>query len=148
MLDNKLKIIIGSDHAGYKLKDFLKKKLEDKYYKVTDIGTFSEDSMDYPDIAHKVAAQIAHQNFDFGILICGSGNGVAMAANRHNGVRAALCWNEETARLARSHNNAAIICLPARFIDFELAAKLAEIFLTTVFEGGRHLKRVEKIDCF
>ncbi|MCC6384424.1 MAG: ribose 5-phosphate isomerase B [Bacteroidia bacterium] len=141
-----MQIIIGSDHAGFLLKEELKTFLKDKKYSVTDAGTYSADSVDYPDFAHAVAGEVEKMN-SIGILICGSGNGVAMAANKHQGIRAALCWTEEIARLARQHNNANILCLPARFISRNLAVTLTEVFLSTAFEGGRHERRVAKINC-
>ena len=115
-------------------------------HQVNDFVPFSENSVDYPDFSHPLAAGVENQQFDLGILICGSGNGVAMTANKHNGVRAALCWNEELT-LARQHNNANVLCLPARYISFEEVKKFTEIFITTEFEGGRHERRVNKISC-
>ena len=145
MSDKETKIIIGSDHAGYKLKEFLKKNLSNDNYIIKDIGTFSEESMDYPDIAHPLAETIAMGEYNLGILVCGSGNGMAMAANRHKGVRAAVCWNEELTRLARQHNNANVLALPGRFLDFDEAYEMTKVFLNTEFEGGRHERRVNKI---
>lgn len=141
------KIAIGGDHAGYEYKEQLRKYLEEKGYEVKDFGPFSEDSVDYPDFAHPIAEAVAGGSQDAGILICGSGNGVAMTANKHQGIRAALCWNEELAALARQHNKANILCLPSRFVAYELAEKMAGTFLTTEFEGGRHDRRVDKIKC-
>lgn len=141
------KIAIGGDHAGYEYKEQLRKHLEEKGYEVKDFGPFSADSVDYPDFAHPIAEAVANSSQDAGILICGSGNGVAMTANKHQGIRAALCWNEELAALARQHNKANILCLPSRFVPYELAEKMAGTFLTTEFEGGRHDRRVEKIKC-
>jgi len=138
-------IAIGSDHAGFKIKEFLKQKLVLQGYKFKDFGTFSEESMDYPDVAHPLAKAIQKGTFKTGILICGSGNGVAMAANKYTGIRAAVCWNEDIVKLARQHNDANILTLPARFIDQEQAVILTDFFLHTNFEGGRHLSRVEKI---
>jgi len=146
MFDKQSTIVIGSDHAGYKLKEYIKANLEEEDYILEDIGTFSEESMDYPDVAHPLAEALAKGQYKIGILLCGSGNGMAIAANRHKGVRAALCWDNEITRLARVHNDANIIALPARFIEFDHAFELVHIFLNTDFEGGRHLKRVEKID--
>ncbi len=142
----KQKLTIGCDHAGFELKEKLKKHLESKYV-VNDKGTFNTDSVDYPDFAHAVAGAIEKHETEFGILLCGSANGVAIAANKHKGVRAAICWNEEIAALARQHNDANIICIPARFINEQTAFTMTEKFLNTAFEGGRHAKRRDKIDC-
>lgn len=140
-------LIIGSDHAGFPYKEKLKRELEHQGHQVKDVGTHSEESADYPDFAHPVAQAVEAKEAEFGILICGSGNGVAMAANKHQGIRAALCWNEELASLARQHNNANVICIPARFVSDTEAAKIARKFLETPFEGGRHERRVNKITC-
>lgn len=142
-----LKVAIGGDHAGFEYKASIVKKLESQGYVVKDFGPFSEASVDYPDYVHPLSNAIEKGEFDLGIVICGSGNGVAITANKHQGIRAALCWNEELAALARQHNNANVLAIPARFISYELAEKLAEIFLTTDFEGGRHQNRVNKIAC-
>lgn len=139
------KLAFGSDHAGYHLKSILIKSLLAKDIDFYDFGTFSEDSADYPDFAHAVAKAVNDEKFNKGILLCGSGNGVNMTANKYTHVRAALCWNAEIARLARLHNDANILCLPARFIETDEALKCLEVFLETDFEGGRHLRRVEKI---
>ncbi|GAB4465761.1 MAG: ribose 5-phosphate isomerase B [Thermoflexibacter sp.] len=139
-------IAIGSDHAGFQYKIQIIKFLEDKHFTVKDFGTYSEASADYADFAHPLAESIAKKQYEKGILICGSGNGVAITANKHAGVRAALCWNEEIVTLARQHNNANVLCLPARFISLEEAKKFVETFLNTAFEGGRHERRVAKID--
>ena len=141
------KIAIGCDHAGYDLKVLIKEKLDAEEFSVSDYGTDSPDSVDYPDYVHPLASSIQNAENELGILICGSGNGVCMTANKHKGIRAALCWNEDLAALARQHNNANIICLPARFIEPGLAVKCIEVFLHTDFEGGRHERRVSKIDC-
>lgn len=146
MFDKSKKLIIGCDHAGYKLKEFLKENLGADKYVIDDIGTFSEDSMDYPDIAHPLADAVAGKQYEFGILVCGSGNGMAMSANRHKGVRAALCWDKEITRLARIHNDANVLALPGRFVDFNIALEMVKIFLNTDFEGGRHQRRVEKME--
>lgn len=138
-----MKIAIGSDHAGYELKEFLKEKLEGIEF--IDVGTKSEESCDYPDYAHPVAEKVENKSVDFGILICGSGNGISMAANKHKGIRAALSWKKEIAELARRHNNANIVSLPARYISKEEALEIVKTFLKTPFEGGRHQRRVEKI---
>lgn len=140
-------IAIGGDHAGFEYKTELIKVLEAKGYEVKDFGPYSNASADYPDFVHPLCNAIEAGEFNQGILICGSGNGVAITANKHQGIRAALCWTEDLAALARQHNDANVLALPARFISFDLAAKLAEIFLTTEFEGGRHATRVNKISC-
>ena len=142
-----LKIAIGGDHAGFKYKEGLRAWLTKKGYGLKDFGTFSDESTDYPDFAHPVASAVENKEFEFGILVCGSANGVAITANKHQGVRAAICWNEELATLARQHNNANIVCIPERFIDLDLAIKIVDRFLTTAFEGGRHERRVSKISC-
>lgn len=141
------KIAIGADHAGFEYKELLKKWLEKNGYPVKDFGTFSTDSVDYPDFAHPVASAVEKKEFSLGLLLCGSGNGVAITANKHQGVRAALCWNEEVAELARHHNNANIVCIPARFVTYDVAEKILDRFLHASFEGGRHERRVEKISC-
>lgn len=140
-----LTIAIGSDHAGFEYKEAIKNFLTEKEYTVIDFGTNSKDSVDYPDFVHPLAFEVASGQIELGILICGSANGVCMTANKHRDIRAAIAWNEATASLARQHNNANILCLPARFISLEEAKKLSEIFLNTPFEGGRHQQRVEKI---
>ncbi|MDB5089364.1 MAG: ribose 5-phosphate isomerase [Mucilaginibacter sp.] len=140
-----LKIAIGADHAGFDYKKELIEALDVK--EVKDFGTYSDASADYPDFAHPVALAVESGDFDLGILVCGSGNGVAITANKHQGIRAAICWNEELADRARSHNNANIVCIPARHISIDEAKKIVEIFLSTEFEGGRHATRVGKIAC-
>jgi ribose 5-phosphate isomerase B len=147
LIDTTKPIVIGADHAGYELKEVLKKYLLDKGFLIEDKGTHGLDSVDYPDFAHPVASAVESNNMAFGILICGSGEGVCITANKHAGVRAALCWNLEVSGLARQHNNANIICLPARFIDEALAQKMIDAFISTPFEGGRHENRVSKINC-
>jgi len=139
------KLAMGSDHAGYQLKEELKKSGVLDEYDITDFGTDSEDSADYPDFAHPTSKAVENGDFELGILICGSGNGVAMSANKHENVRAALCWNAELAALARQHNDANILCLPSRFIDSETAVEIVSAFLSSEFEGGRHQRRVNKI---
>lgn len=138
-------IAIGSDHAGYDYKEDLISFLEGKGYAFTDYGTDTKDSVDYPDFAHPVANAVEGGDAAFGILLCGSANGVAITANKHKGIRAALCWGEEIAKLAREHNNANIICIPARFVSEGDAEKMVQVFMTTAFEGGRHENRVSKI---
>jgi ribose 5-phosphate isomerase B len=141
------KISIGSDHAGYNFKELIIKYLQSKNIEVNDQGAFGEESVDYPDFAHKVALDVSEGRSDLGVLCCGSGNGVAMAANKHKGIRAALCWEPEIASLAVRHNNANILCLPARFISEDVAMKIIDSFLDATFEGGRHERRVKKIEC-
>lgn len=144
-MDKKLTIAIGSDHAGFEYKELLKKYLGD--LKLEDFGTDSIDSTDYPDFAHPVASAVEDGRFSFGILVCGSANGVAITANKHQGIRAAICWTEELAELCRKHNNANILCIPARFVSEDLAKNITKAFLETEFEGGRHATRVGKISC-
>ena len=141
-----MKLAIGSDHAGFEYKEKLRKLLEGRY-PLKDFGTYSADSADYPDFAHPVSSAVENKEFDLGILVCGSANGVAITANKHQGIRAAICWNEELAALARKHNNANVVCIPARFIEFGLAEKIVATFIATEFEGGRHATRVGKISC-
>lgn len=138
------KIAIACDHAGFDYKEIIKKHLEGKY-EVQDFGTYSKDSVDYPDFVHPAATSVENGTNSLGILICGSGEGVAITANKHQGIRCALCWETELAELAKQHNNANMIALPARFISSELAIDIVEKFLTTDFEGGRHQNRVDKI---
>jgi ribose 5-phosphate isomerase B len=140
------KIGIAGDHAGFLLKEKIKSYLEESGYFVRDFGTDSEESVDYPDYSHPLAEAVEKDHLDLGILICGSGNGVAMAANRHSGIRAAIVWEPELAKLGRSHNNANVLVLPARFIDEAVAKKSVDKFLNTEFEGGRHQRRVDKIN--
>ena len=140
-----LPIAIGADHAGFEYKQELVNMLTAAGWQVSDKGTYSLDSVDYPDFAHPVATMVEEGSAAAGILVCGSGNGVCMTANKHQGIRAALCWTEDLASLARQHNNANVLCIPSRFVAFEVAQKMTELFLSTAFEGGRHEKRVEKI---
>lgn len=139
-------IAMACDHAGFQMKEFIKKQLEGKGYSLVDFGTNSDESVDYPDFAHKVGAAVSAGTYPIGLVFCGSGNGVNMTVNKHKGVRSALCWNEEIARLARAHNNANVCALPARFIPAQEAWRIVSMFLSTEFEGGRHEKRVEKIE--
>jgi len=140
-------IPIGSDHAGFETKQILIAHLIQLGYGVKDYGCYSDQSIDYPDYAHPVAEHIEANPGSLGILLCGSGNGISMTANKHQGIRCALCWTAEIAELARQHNDANIISLPARFISVEEAKQMVEIFLNTAFEGGRHATRVAKISC-
>ena len=142
-----LPIAIGADHAGFEYKEKLKLFLEQQSLKTKDFGTHSADIVDYPDFAHPVAHAVENKEAAFGILICGSANGVAITANKHQNVRAAICWEDEIAALARKHNDANVICIPARFVSETLAEKMLHTFLTTEFEGGRHANRVNKIAC-
>ena len=141
-------IAIGSDHAGFDVKEDLISFLEAKGFSFKDFGTHSNESVDYPDYAHPVANAVENGEAAFGILLCGSANGVAITANKHQGIRAAICWGEELAGIVRKHNDANINCIPARFVREGDAEKMLEIFMTTEFEGGRHLQRVEKMACY
>jgi ribose 5-phosphate isomerase B len=141
------KIAIGADHAGFEYKEILKKWLQTNGFTVKDFGTHSAESADYPDFAHPVASAVEKNEFELGLLLCGSANGVAMTANKHQGIRAAICWKEELAELARTHNNANVLCIPARHVSVELAEKILDKFLHSSFEGGRHGRRVDKINC-
>jgi ribose 5-phosphate isomerase B len=138
-------IALGADHAGFEVKQLILHSLQEKNINCIDYGTYSPERVDYPDFAHPVANAVEEGAADYGVLVCGSGNGVAMTANKHKGIRAAICWKEELAVLARSHNNANIICIPGRFIEIDLAPKMVDLFLKTEFEGGRHTIRVDKI---
>ncbi|MBA3704427.1 MAG: ribose 5-phosphate isomerase B [Bacteroidetes bacterium] len=140
-----MKIAIGSDHAGFQLKERIKIHLKSKGIEFKDYGCYSEERVDYPDFAHAVATGIINREFDYGILMCGSGNGINMAANKHRQIRSALCWTAEIAQLARSHNDANILTLPGRYIAEEEAKECVDVFLNTPFEGGRHTERVKKI---
>ncbi len=140
-----MKIIIGSDHAGFELKQVLISHLKKNNHDVMDVGCYSIERADYPDYGHKVAEAVLSQSC-FGIVLCGSGNGINMSVNKHKGIRSALCWNSEIAALARQHNDANILALPARFMDNETAVKCVDVFLGEKFEGGRHLDRIKKID--
>ncbi len=142
-----LPVALGGDHAGFSYKAQLIAFLEKKGIPVLDLGPFSDASVDYPDFAHPVAQAVEEGRAAFGVLICGSGNGVAITANKHAGIRAALCWEKELAQLARSHNNANVLCMPARFVSVEAAIEMLQAFLETPFEGGRHENRVQKIAC-
>ncbi|MBC5994085.1 ribose 5-phosphate isomerase B [Pontibacter cellulosilyticus] len=139
------KIAIGGDHAGYTYKSMLKKEMAELGYENLDFGPDSEASVDYPDHVHPLAKAVIAGDADLGILICGSGNGVAMTANKYKEIRAALCWTSELAKLAREHNNANVLCIPARFVTEDVAKEMTKVFLETKFEGGRHLNRVNKI---
>jgi ribose 5-phosphate isomerase B len=141
-----MKLVIGADHAGFAYKKEIIQHFATEH-QIIDKGTYSEDSVDYPDYAHLVAQEVENKNVDFGILLCGSGNGIAMTANKHQKIRAALCWTSEIAILARLHNNANILCIPARFVSLEQAKAIVTNFIQTEFEGGRHLNRINKIYC-
>lgn len=147
VFDNSKPIAIGCDHAGFEYKTALVKWLSDKGFQVTDFGTSSPDSVDYPDFAHPTANSVEKGACGFGILLCGTANGVAMTANKHPGIRAALCWQNDVAIVSRQHNDANIICIPARFVSVVLAQQMIDLFMTTSFEGGRHANRVNKIAC-
>jgi ribose 5-phosphate isomerase B len=139
------KIAIGCDHAGFPYKNSIIELLREKGIEVKDFGTHSEDSVDYPDFVHPVSEHVEHEEADLGVVLCGSGNGVAMTANKHQGIRCALCWNERVAELAREHNNANVIAIPMRFVSEFLALRMVEKFISAEFEGGRHERRVGKI---
>lgn len=138
-------IVIGCDHAGFELKNKIINHLSEKGFEVKDMGCYSEDSIDYADYAHPVAFEVEENSDVTGILICGSGNGINMTANKHQGVRSALCWTPEISKLAREHNDANILTLPGRFVNDELALEIVDVFFSTEFEGGRHLNRINKI---
>jgi len=140
-----MKISIGNDHAGVQYKKYIIENIKDKISNIKNYGTDTEDSVDYPDFAHPVSNDVENNISDIGILICGSGNGVSMTANKNKNVRAALCWNKEITSLARRHNNANVICIPARFISMEQALEIVQIFISEKFEAGRHERRVKKI---
>lgn len=142
-----MKIAIGNDHAGPEYKKAIVEALQNKGFEVVNYGTDTLDSVDYPDFGHKVAQDVEDQKVDFGIVLCGSGNGIAMSANKHQGVRCALCWTKEIAVLARQHNDANVISIPARFTAIPQVLEMVEAFLNTEFEGGRHANRVNKIAC-
>ena len=142
-----MKIAIGNDHAGTDYKNTIVKHLEEQGYEITNFGTNTNDSVDYPDFVHPVAEAVSNNEVDYGILICGSGNGVSMTANKHQKVRAALCWTKEITELARQHNDANILSIPARFTSEPQAVAMVTTFLNTAFEGGRHQNRVNKIAC-
>jgi ribose 5-phosphate isomerase B len=140
------KIAIAADHAGYQLKEFLVGYLASKDYDVFDFGAHSEEPCDYPDVGHPLAEAVARGEFERAVSVCGSGVGISITVNRHKGVRGALCWTPEIAELGRRHNDANVLCLPARFMDNEEACRVVDVFLDTAFEGGRHLTRIQKID--
>ena len=140
-------IAIGADHAGFEYKDEIAKRLKELGFELKDFGTHSADSVDYPDFAHPTANSVEQGETAFGILVCGSANGVAITANKHQGIRAALCWQKEIAELARKHNNANMVCIPARFVSLDSALEIIDTFINTSFEGGRHAGRVNKIAC-
>jgi len=140
-----MRIAIACDHAGFETKEAIKNNLVTEGYQIQDFGTYSTQSMDYPDTGHKLAQAVEEGKFEFGIAICGSGNGINITVNKHQGIRAALCWNTEIASLARKHNNANVCSLPGRYIDIELAKQIVHVFLNESFEGGRHQIRIDKI---
>ncbi len=147
VFDQQKPIALGSDHAGFEYKEAIKQWLTEKGFQVKDFGTYSLDSVDYPDFAHPTASSVENGECAFGILFCGSANGVAITANKHQQVRAGLAWQNDVASLIRQHNNANIICIPARFVALALAQQMIEVFMSTPFEGGRHATRVGKIAC-
>ncbi|POY35834.1 ribose 5-phosphate isomerase B [Solitalea longa] len=142
-----MKIALGGDHAGYEYKKALIEALAAEGVETKDFGPFSTDSVDYPDYVHPLAKSVLAKEADLGILICGSANGVAITANKHAGIRAAICWKPELAELARGHNDANVVCIPARFVSLDEAKEIAKKFIASPFEGGRHANRVNKIDC-
>lgn len=142
-----MKIAIGNDHAGFELKEKIKALLTSKGFDIEDFGAFSTTSVDYPDFAHPTAEAVEKGDADLGILLCGSGNGIAMTANKHQGIRAAICWQTDLAVLAREHNDANVLVLPARFVSEDLGLEIVTAFLSASFEGGRHKRRVNKIAC-
>ena len=142
-----MKIAFGGDHAGVEYKAKLIEVLNKAGHQIKDFGPMTEESVDYPDFAHPLSTAVQNGEYELGVLICGSGNGVAMTANKHKGIRAALCWNTELAALSKQHNNANVICIPARFVDYALAEDMVNTFVSTDFEGGRHERRVGKISC-
>lgn len=142
-----MKIAIGGDHAGFEYKELLKIELINAGHEVKDFGPHSTASVDYPDYVHPLAKAVLGEDYELGILLCGSANGVAITANKHKGIRAAIAWDAELAALSRSHNNANVLCIPARFTTIEQAKAITQSFLNTPFEGGRHQNRVDKIDC-
>ena len=141
------KVAIGGDHAGFFHKEKLLSLLKSEGYEVKDFGPFTADSADYPDFVHPACTAIEAGEFDFGVLICGSGQGVTITANKHQKIRAALCWDTDLATVTRQHNNANVVCIAARWTAYELAESIVKAFLTTDFEGGRHQRRVDKISC-
>ena len=143
-----MKIAFGGDHAGVEYKAKLIEVVNKQGHQTKDFGAYAKASVDYPDFAHPLSVAVQNGEYDLGVLICGSGNGVAMTANKHEGIRAALCWNTELVTLSKQHNNANILCIPARFVDYNLAEAMVNTFINTDFEGGRHQKRVEKISCY
>jgi ribose 5-phosphate isomerase B len=145
MMNKQTTIPIASDHGGFEMKEYLKKKLIEQGYDIKDMGTYSTDSVDYPDMIHPLAKSINIEEYKLGIILCGSGNGAQMTANKYPNVRAGLCWTVEQASLTRQHNNANIISIPGRFVEEKVALEMVIKFLTTDFEGGRHIDRVEKI---
>lgn len=144
-MSENLYIAVGSDHAGFEYKESIKEMLIDLGYKVNDFGTFSSDSVDYPDFVHPLAESVERKETDFGILVCGSGQGVCITANKHQDIRAALCWTAKLAEMTRKHNNANVLCLAQRFMELEDVFEIVKTFLNTSFEGGRHENRVAKI---
>lgn len=147
VFDRSKPVAIGCDHAGFEYKTALISWMESQGLQVKDFGTNSPDSVDYPDFAHPVASSVESGEAAFGILLCGTANGVAITANKHHNIRAALCWQSDVATITRQHNDANIICIPARFVSLFLAQQMVALFMSTEFEGGRHATRVGKIDC-
>ena len=142
-----MKLAIGGDHAGFEYKERLKAHLESQGHEVKDFGPFSPESADYPDFVHPAATSVERGESQYGVLICGSGQGVTITANKHQGIRAALCWSRDLAEVTRQHNDSNMVCIAARFIAYELAESIVDTFIATDFEGGRHQRRVDKISC-
>lgn len=142
-----MKIAIGADHAGFEAKEIIISFLKEKNIEYHDYGTYSNQSVDYPDFAHPVASAVENKEYNLGILICGSGQGVNITANKHQGIRSALCWNAEIASLSRQHNDANVLAIPGRFLKNNEIIQIVETFLNTAFEGGRHASRTQKIPC-
>ncbi len=146
-MENELRIAIGADHGGYEMKNYLIDYLKGKGFFAKDFGTNAGDSVDYPDFAHPISTAVKNGEYDYGILVCGTGNGMAITANKHEGIRAGLAWNEEVGALVKRHNNANVICLPGRFVSNDTAVGILEAFFNAQFEGDRHERRINKINC-
>ena len=146
-MEKSIKVAIAADHGGFEMKDELVKTLHRMQFEVKDFGTKSNESVDYPDYAHPIATAVKNGEYDYGILVCGTGNGMAITANKHEGIRAGLAWNEEVGKLVKEHNNANIICIPGRFISLEEARSTIKAFFKATFAGDRHERRINKINC-
>ena len=146
-MNESLKIAIGSDHAGLEMKDVVVQQLKKLGHTLKDFGTNSDESVDYPDFAHPISTAVKNGEYDFGILVCGSGNGMCITANKHEGIRAGLAWNKEVAALVKQHNNANVLCIPGRFVDPKTVREIVKSYLNADFEGDRHQRRINKISC-